>query len=76
MNLQFISDSTGKTTGVFIPIEEWKKLKRKFKGIGEEEIDLPKWHESVVKERLESYLKGNQKPVDFDTAIDEIEKAI
>ena len=31
MHLQYISDSTGKTTGVFIPIEEWEGLKNKFK---------------------------------------------
>jgi hypothetical protein len=27
MNVQYISDNTGKTTGVFIPISEWNELK-------------------------------------------------
>jgi len=38
MNLQYISDYTGKTTGVFIPIQEWEALKIKFKGLVEVEI--------------------------------------
>ena len=36
MNLQYISDNRGKTTGVFIPIQEWELLKSKFKGLEEE----------------------------------------
>lgn len=39
MNLQFISDNRGKTTGVFIPIEEWEGLKSKFKGLEEVELE-------------------------------------
>ena len=38
MNLQYISDNKGKTTGVFIPIQEWEGLKSKFKGL--EELEL------------------------------------
>jgi len=39
MNLQYISDYQGKTTGVFIPIQEWEALKIKFKGLVEVELD-------------------------------------
>ena len=38
MNLKYISDNRGKTTGVFIPIQEWEGLKSKFKGL--EELEL------------------------------------
>ncbi len=38
MNLQYISDNKGKTTGVFIPIQEWEGLKAKFKGL--EDVEL------------------------------------
>jgi len=38
MNLQYISDNRGKTTGVYIPIQEWEGLKSKFKGLEEEEL--------------------------------------
>jgi len=39
MNLQYISDNRGKTTGVFIPIQEWEGLKSKFKGLEEVELE-------------------------------------
>lgn len=31
MNLQYLSDHTGKVTGVFIPIEEWDDIRKKLK---------------------------------------------
>lgn len=48
MSLQYISDSTGKTTGVFIPITEWNELKTKYKGIEQEEITIPDWQINEV----------------------------
>jgi len=76
MNLQFILDSTGKTTGVFIPIKEWNELKNKFKGIEQEEIDIPAWHMDVVIKRLEDYKNNPAQAMDFDTAMDDIEKGL
>jgi len=74
--LQFISDSTGQTTGVFIPINEWNELKDKFKGIDEEEIDVPEWHKKIVRNRLEEYKRNPKIAMDFDSAMDEIEKGL
>ena len=33
MRLQVIQDSNGKATGVFIPISDWKELKKKHKDL-------------------------------------------
>lgn len=74
MNLQFISDSAGKTTGVFIPINEWNELKSKFKGIEQEEIDIPEWHKEIVLHRMSEYKKNPGQAIDFDEAMDDIEK--
>lgn len=76
MNLQFISDSTGKTTGVFIPINEWNELKNKFKGIEQEDIDVPEWHKDIVRNRLDDYYKNPETAIDFDVAMDDIEKGL
>ena len=76
MNLQFISDSTGQTTGVFIPINEWNELKNRFKGIEQEEIDIPEWHKQIVQDRIEEYKKNPKIAIDFDAAMDEIEKEL
>ena len=74
MNLQYISDSTGKTTGVFIPISEWNELKSKYKGIDDEQIDVPTWQMDEVRKRLSSYKNNPKQVLDFDRVIDDIEK--
>jgi hypothetical protein len=74
MKLQFISDSTGKTTGVFIPIKEWNELKKKYKGIEQDEVDVPEWQIKEVRNRLKDYKKNPDQVLDFDATMDEIEK--
>lgn len=76
MNLQFISDSTGQTTGVFIPINEWNALKDKFKGIEQEEMEIPAWHKDIVRDRLAEYKKNPEIALDFDSAMDDIERGL
>lgn len=73
MNLQYILDSTGKTTGVYIPISEWNALKNKYKGIEQEQIDIPDWQMDEVRERLARYNKNPEQALDFDTSMDDIE---
>jgi hypothetical protein len=77
MNLQYISDSKGNTTGVYIPINDWESLKDKYKGIDDEIVDdIPLWHKETVLKRLQHY-NGNQKQaLDFDKVMDEIEKEL
>ncbi len=76
MNLQYISDSKGQTTGVFIPINEWNDLKSKYKDIERENIDIPEWHKDLMRKRLDDYRKNPDSALDFDTAIDDIEKEL
>lgn len=74
MNLQYITDSNGQTTGVFIPIKEWNDLKTKFKDIDHEGSGVPEWHKEIVRRRMELAKKNPERMVDFDAAIDDIEK--
>lgn len=76
MSLQFISDSAGETTGVFIPIEEWNNLKNQFKGIEQAEIGIPDSHVNLVRGRLNQYEKDPSQIMDFDEAINDIEKSL
>jgi len=76
MNLQFISDSTGKTTGVYIPIAEWNQLKDKFKGIEQEEMHIPQWHKDIVRDRLVEYKNNPNQAIDFDKAMEDIETGL
>ncbi len=74
MNLQYISDSTGKTTGVFIPISDWNELTNKYKEIGQEQIDIPAWQIDEVRKRLADYKHNPEQALDFDSAMNDIEK--
>ncbi len=76
MNLQYISDSTGKTTGVFIPITEWNHLKRKYHDIEMEAMEVPEWQKEQVRNRMEEYKNKPGQVLDFEIAIDDIENNI
>ena len=41
MRLQIIQDSKGKATGVYIPISEWKELKKLYKDLEALEYEEP-----------------------------------
>ena len=76
MSLQYISDNKGQTTGVFIPIEEWNNLKNKYKGIEEEELEIPSWQVSELDNRVEEYRKNPGQILDFNQAMEDIENNI
>ena len=76
MSLQYISDSKGKIAGVFIPINEWNDLKSKYKDIEQEEVSVPEWHKDLVLKRLEDYKQNPDSAMDFDSAMDDIEKEL
>jgi hypothetical protein len=76
MNLQYISDNKGKTTGVFIPINDWEYLKNKYKEIDQEEkhsFEVPDWHKEIVLQRLEEYRKDQDRVLDWENVRKEIE---
>lgn len=71
MSLQYITDDKGQTTGVYIPIQEWNSIKSRYQDI---EQDFPEWHKEIVLKRMEDYKKNPDQAMDFDQALDEIEK--
>jgi len=75
MSLQYISDKTGKTTGVILPIALWKKLKSIYK-IDIEKIEIPEEHILEVRERIAEYSQNPDIALDFDEAMDDIEKEL
>ncbi|MEY4874988.1 MAG: hypothetical protein RL708_137 [Bacteroidota bacterium] len=64
--LQYIHDQNGNTSGVFIPMEEWNKLKNQYHII-DEPIDfvIPEWHKKIVLDRI-----ATAKPADYIDADD------
>ena len=85
MNVQYVTDSKGKTTGVFIPISEWNELKEKYKdkitikqgiefGKDIEQLDIPEWQIKQVRKRNQEYISNPELAMDFDAAMENIEK--
>jgi hypothetical protein len=71
MSLQYITDDKGRTTGVFIPIQEWNDIKSQYAGI---EKDIPDWHKKIIDQRMNDYKGNPDQAMDFDLAMDEIDK--
>ena len=59
---------------MFIPINEWNELKKKYKSIEMEELSVSEWHKDLVVKRLEDYKENPDSAMDFDSAMDDIEK--
>lgn len=41
MKIQVIQDDKGRTTGIYIPINQWRELKKKYKGLQRIEQEDP-----------------------------------
>lgn len=80
MSLQFIQDTKGNTTGVFIPIEEWQALKDINTGLQQKEaenlIEFAPWQKQLIDERLNDYYQNQTDVMDFDKTLDDIEKSL
>ena len=78
MNLQYITDNKGRTTGIFMPIQDWQYLKSKYKELENEEqaFDIPEWHKAIIDKRLAAYKANPADVIDFDQACDDIEKEL
>jgi hypothetical protein len=76
MSIQFITDSSGKNTGVFIPIEQWNKLKNKFRDLEHEEIDIPEWQKLELDRRLEQYSASPDDVLHADDVLNDIDNEL
>jgi hypothetical protein len=64
-NLQYISDSNGLTTGVFIPIQDWNKLKENYH-LPEDNFDLSPAHKEELDWRIDQHLKNPDELLDWE----------
>jgi len=71
MNIQYITDDTGKTTGVFIPISDWNGLKSRFEDLNEEST-IPEFHKEIVRKRVKEYDNNPLLGLDFDEVMVEL----
>ena len=76
MRLQYLTDSNGNYTGVFIPIKEWERLKMQ---LSDYEIDEPEpTKEEILAglkdafEEVKQHEKGKKKLSTLDELLDEL----
>ena len=73
MNLQYLTDKAGHTTGVQIqmPLDEWDLLKTKYKEFEIEEDsslnDVPDWQIALGRAEVENVRSGNTELIDWET---------
>jgi hypothetical protein len=77
MRLQIIQDSSGKATGIFIPIKDWKQIKKKHKDLASLEYIEPSKEQllSEIKEaihELNLIEKGKLKARPVKALLDEL----
>jgi len=53
MSVRFLSDDTGTTTDVVIPIEDWQEITNKYPDLTNFFNDIPDWQKKILDERLE-----------------------
>ncbi len=68
MSLQYISDSDGKTTGVFIPISEWNEMKEQFPEL--DKMEVPQWQKDEVRKRIKEAEQNPDKILHWDEVKD------
>jgi hypothetical protein len=72
MNLQYITNSNGTTSGVFIPIEDWELIKKEL----DLKFEIPGWHKEILHERLIQFQTGPAGLKDSDSVLNEIESGL
>ena len=76
MNLHYIAVNKGKTTGIYIPINDWKYLKKKYKEIEQEEMEIfvvSEEQKQLINQRLKYYQENPDKVEDWDNVQKDIE---
>lgn len=63
---QYISDNQGNIVSAIIPIDVYKQLLKIIGDSSNQNANIPSWHLSALKERLESYNKGEDPESDLD----------
>jgi hypothetical protein len=70
MPLHYVSDNSGNTVAVQIPIDEWNRITEKYAGIE----DLPLWQKNIVDQRLQAVAENPGSIKNVDDLLKELDK--
>jgi hypothetical protein len=72
MRLQVLQDSTGKQTGVFVPIEDWELIKNCYHDIETLNNDLTLWEKELIDSRLEAIRQNPERIRPIETFFEKL----
>ena len=70
MTPQYTYDNAGKAVGVFLPIDDWNDLKKKYNDFDNE---LPQWQKEILDKRMELLSQNPSEVTSLDNFIKEME---
>jgi len=76
MVLQYITDSKGLITGVYIPIDEWNNIKDNINKKPQKSIFIPDWQKETVFKRKEKYDAKPSRALDLSSLIEKYSEQI
>ncbi|MEZ0483861.1 hypothetical protein [Fibrella aquatica] len=77
MSLQVIHDSKGNPTGVFIPLQDWKQLKKRYADLAKLEVEEPTQGQLIAElkeaiQELSAIEKGTKQARPLANLLDEL----
>lgn len=76
MTAQTIQDNNGVPTGVFIPIENWNRIKIQYPDIEMIDSDLPQWEKDLIDNRLNTIEKNPERLRPIEELFEELNRKI
>jgi hypothetical protein len=76
MRLQIIQDGQGKSTGVFIPMEDWTLIKNQYPDIENADNDLEQWEKVLIDTRLDVIAKNPERLKSGKNLLKELKRKI
>ena len=74
MSVNYVSDDSGSTIAVQIPIEDWKRIKNKYPDVDDLDGNLPLWQKQLIDRRLEAISKNPERLRPIDELLQELDK--
>lgn len=73
MTPQFTYDTAGRPIGVFMPIEDWDKIKSRYLEL--ENNDLPEWQKEILDKRMQLLAENPGAITSLDEFLKEMNEA-
>ncbi|OAQ39343.1 addiction module component CHP02574 family protein [Pedobacter psychrophilus] len=71
-----IEDIKGDKEGVFIPIEDWARIKANYPDIENLDIELSKWEQELIDNRLKAIDENSERLMDGKVLFEELKRKI